>query len=66
MSRHRGVKQHGQYGLSHAINLLSLAYLLFLARYPVHVGVPGHYILLAYLLDLYVCQSDYTYTITFS
>jgi len=51
MSRHRGVKQHGQYGLSHAINLLSLAYLLFLARYPLHIEVPVHYILFTYLFD---------------
>lgn len=64
MSRHRGVKQHGQYGLSHAINLLSLAYLLFLARYPLHIEVPVHYILFTYLFDLSVLQLGYTYTIT--
>ena len=43
MSRHRGAKQLRQYELSRVISLLSLAYLLFVERYLVHLKISGHY-----------------------
>ena len=57
MSRHRGAKRCRRYGLLGIISLLSPAYLLFVERWPVHVGPPDHYGRLSSLLDLSVSQS---------
>src|SRR6478672_11328442 len=57
MSRHRGAKRSRRYGLLEIISLLSPAYLLFVERWPVHVGPPDHYGRLSSLLDLSVSQS---------
>ena len=57
MSRHRCAKRCRRYGLLGIISLLSPAYLLFVERWPVHVGPPDHYGRLSSLLDLSVSQS---------
>ena len=57
MSRHRGAKRPRRYGLLGVISLLSLAYLLFVERWPFHAGPPDHYDRLSSLLDLSVSQS---------
>lgn len=57
MSRHRGAKRCRRYGLLGIISLLSPAYLLFVERWPVHVGPPDHYGRLSTLFDLSVSQS---------
>src|SRR2546429_5046820 len=48
ISRHRGAKPRRRCELSGAISLLSPAYLLPVARYPAHAGLPDHYTLLSY------------------
>src|SRR6201989_1864357 len=58
MSRHRGAKRPRRYGLLGVISLLSLAYLLFVERWPFHAEPPDHYDRLASLLDMYVSQSS--------
>src|SRR5260370_7391472 len=40
ISRHRGAKPRRRCELSGAISLLSPAYLLSVARYPIHTGLP--------------------------
>src|SRR3984885_7394058 len=57
MSRHRGAKRRRRYGLLGGISLLSPAYLLSVARWPIHAGPPDHYDRLSSLLDLLVSQS---------
>src|ERR1700730_874023 len=57
MSRHRGAKPSRRYELLGRISLLSLAYLLFVERWPTHVEPPDHYVRLSSLLDLSVSQS---------
>ncbi len=52
MSRHRGAKRPRRYGRLGVISLLSLEYLLFVERWPVHLGPPDHYDRLSSLLDL--------------
>src|SRR5258705_6339664 len=52
MSRHRGAKPSRRYELLGKISLLSLAYLLFVERWPTHVEPPDHYVRLSSLLDL--------------
>ena len=58
MSRHRGAKLCRRYGLLGSISLLSPAYLLFVERWPSHVGPPDHYGRLSTLLDVSVSQSS--------
>ena len=58
MSRHRGAKHCRRYGLLGSISLLSPAYLLFVERWPSHVGPPDHYGRLSTLLDVSVSQSS--------
>src|SRR4029077_9498951 len=43
ISRHRGAKPRRRCELSGAISLLSPAYLLSVARWPIHTGLPDHY-----------------------
>src|SRR6056300_982278 len=57
MSRHRGAKPPRRCELLGEISLLSLAYLLFVERWPFHAGPPDHYDRLSSLLDLSVLQS---------
>jgi hypothetical protein len=57
MSRHRGAKPPRRCELLGEISLLSLAYLLFVERWPFHTGPPDHYDRLSSLLDLSVLQS---------
>src|SRR3569833_563307 len=52
ISRHRGAKPRRRCELSGAISLLSPAYLLSVARKPLHPGLPEHYGLLSYRLEL--------------
>lgn len=52
LSRHRGAKPLRRCELLAAISLLSPAYLLSHERWRYHLQPPGHYVLLAYLLDL--------------
>ena len=59
MSRHRGAKHCRRYGLLGSISLLSPAYLLFVERWPSHLGPPDHYGRLSSLLDLSVLQSGW-------
>ena len=59
MSRHRGAKPHRRCELLDAISLLSPAYLLSVARWPVHSGPPDHYALLSYLLEPALSQSGW-------
>src|SRR5690242_2601514 len=59
MSRHRGAKHCRRYGLLGSISLLSPAYLLFVERWPSHVGPPDHYGRLSTLLDVSVSQSGW-------
>jgi hypothetical protein len=58
MCRHRGAKHCRRYGLLGSISLLSPAYLLFVERWPSHVGPPDHYGRLSTLLDVSVSQSS--------
>ncbi len=57
MSRHRGAKPPRRCELLGEISLLSLAYLLFVERWPFHSGPPDHYDRLSSLLDLSILQS---------
>ena len=59
MSRHRGAKRCRRYGLLGIISLLSPEYLLFVERWPSHLGPPDHYGRLSTLLDLSVLQSGW-------
>ena len=58
MSRHRGAKHSRRCGLLGSISLLSLAYLLFVERWPCHAAPPDHYDRLSSLFDLLVSQSS--------
>src|SRR5205807_4528416 len=57
MSRHRGAKPRRRYGRLGAISLLAPAYLLPVARWPVHEGPPDHYDRLSSLLGPSALQS---------
>src|ERR671937_1513788 len=57
MSRHRGAKPSRRYELLGSISLLSLAYLLSVARWRSHLRPPDHLGRLSPLLDSWVLQS---------
>src|SRR3954462_3182659 len=59
ISRHRGAKPRRRCELSGAISLLSPAYLLSVARYPIHTGLPDHYSPLSWRLDPSVSPSGW-------
>src|SRR5688572_23626952 len=59
ISRHRGAKPRRRCELSGAISLLSPAYLLSVARWPLHPGLPDHYGPLSWRLEVSLSPSGW-------
>src|SRR4029079_16694223 len=59
ISRHRGAKPRRRCELSGAISLLSPAYLLSVAREPLHPGLPDHYGPLSWRFEMSLSPSGW-------